>query len=111
MDGPMECREFEKLVPDFIEKKLDYQTLKRFREHYDTCEECKEELAIQFLVTEGLNRLEEGSAFDLQHELNRQLEDTRKIINTNKVILHVGLVLELAAMVLVSLGVMWIILN
>lgn len=111
MDGPMDCKEFEKLVPDFIEKKLDYLTLRRFKEHYDICGECQEELAIQFLVTEGLNRLEEGSAFDLQHELNRQLEDARKKINNNKVILNIGLVLEMAAMVLIGLGVMWIILN
>ena len=32
------------------------------------CPGCKEELVIQFLVTEGMQRLEDGDAFDLQRE-------------------------------------------
>ena len=38
----MDCKEFEKLIPEFIEGKLDYPTLKKFSEHMEQCEDCKE---------------------------------------------------------------------
>ena len=43
-----ECREFEKLIPGFIGRKLDFPTLKRFYEHWERCGECREELSIQY---------------------------------------------------------------
>ena len=49
----MNCKEFEKNIPDFIAGKLDFQTLQEFGEHMRECPGCKEELVIQFLVTEG----------------------------------------------------------
>ena len=67
----MECKEFEKRIPDFIKKKLDYITLKSFAEHVESCSKCREELTIQFLIDEGLIRLEEGNAFDLYSPLKQ----------------------------------------
>ena len=52
----MNCKEFEKNIPDFIAGKLDFQTLQEFGEHMRECPGCKEELVIQFLVTEGMQR-------------------------------------------------------
>ena len=59
----MECKEFEKLIPDFIEETMDYETLQEFSRHIYDCEDCKEELTIQFLVWEGIQRLEDGVRF------------------------------------------------
>ena len=56
--GSMNCKEFEKNIPDFISGKLDFLTLQEFGEHMEKCPGCKEELVIQFLVTEGMQRLE-----------------------------------------------------
>ena len=67
--GSMNCKEFEKNIPEFIAGKLDFLTLQEFGEHMQECPGCKEELVIQFLVTEGMQRLEDGDAFDLQREL------------------------------------------
>ena len=66
----MDCKEFERRIPDFIDKKLDYPSLKQFSEHMEQCENCKEDLVIQFLVTEGIQSLEDCCAFDLQKELD-----------------------------------------
>ena len=52
--GNMNCKEFEKNIPDFISGKLDFLTLQEFGEHMRECPGCKEELVIQFLVTEGM---------------------------------------------------------
>ena len=104
----MECKEFERLIPDFIEDKLDYPTLKQFYEHMNVCAECKEELVIQFLVTEGIQRLEDGNAFDLQKELNTRMEDARKKIRVNSTFLRLGLIMEIAAVCLLAGIVLWI---
>lgn len=106
----MECREFKKLIPGFIGRKLDYPTLKIFYEHRESCEECREELAIQFLVAEGIQRLEDGNAFDLQSELGQRLEETRRKIGLNSVFLYIGSAVEMiGASLLVGLFV-WILL-
>lgn len=91
----MECREFERLIPGFLGDRLDYPTLKSFREHVEGCEECREELVIQFLVTEGIQRLENGSAFDLQKELNDRLEEAKRKIRFHGGFMRLGLVMEI----------------
>lgn len=106
----MECREFERLIPGFIKRKLDYPTLKRFYEHREACAECKEELAIQLLVAEGMQRLEDGNAFDLQSELEQRLEETRRKISVNSAFLYFGSALEVVAMCLLVGAFVWILL-
>ncbi len=71
----MNCKEVEKMIPLFIEDKLDTEDLRDFLEHIHNCKECEEELSIQFLVSEGLSRLETGNVFDLQSELRIQMDD------------------------------------
>lgn len=93
----MNCKEFERLIPDYIEKKLDYLTLKRFSDHMEHCPDCKEELVIQFLVTKGIERLEDGNAFDLQGELDQRLEEARRKIRLYGRISGIGLMLEILA--------------
>ncbi len=52
----MNCKEFEKNIPEFIAGKLDFLTLQEFGEHMQECPGCKEELVIQFLVSEWQTR-------------------------------------------------------
>lgn len=71
----MKCKEVEKLIPLFLEDELDTEDLRDFMEHIETCGECKEELSIQFLVSEGMARLESGNVFNLQNELKARMEN------------------------------------
>lgn len=71
----MNCKEFEKQIPDFIGDKLSFIQLQEFTAHANECPVCKEELVIQFLIDKGLARLEEGSAFDLQKEIDIRMKD------------------------------------
>ena len=71
----MICKEIEKMIPSFLEDDLDTDDLREFMEHVERCNDCMEELSIQFLVTEGMARLELGSVFDLQNELLERLEN------------------------------------
>ena len=71
----MICKEIEKMIPSCLEDDLDTDDLREFMEHVERCNDCMEELSIQFLVTEGMARLESGSVFDLQNELLERLEN------------------------------------
>lgn len=104
----MDCKEFERLIPGFIAGKLDYLTLKSFSGHMEQCGSCKEELVIQFLVTEGIQRLEDGSAFDLQAELEQRLEETRQRIRFHSIFLRIGSVMEIIAVGLLAGIVVWL---
>lgn len=96
----MNCKDFEGLVPDFIDKRLDYATTKLFLEHISNCTQCKEELNIQFLVNEGLIRLEEGEAFDLQKEMRDLLGSARKKVRVHERFLKHGKICELIGLLI-----------
>lgn len=74
----MDCKETDRLIPAFLKNELKGRELKAFMEHIAGCSGCKEELSIQFLVSEGMARLEDGNTFDLQAELDRCLEDANR---------------------------------
>lgn len=93
----------EKMIPAFMEQKLDRKKLETFIEHIETCQSCREELTIQFLVTEGMVRLEEGSAFDLQKELNVRMDEAGHEIRKHKLLIYLGLTLEMIAMVAIGI--------
>lgn len=67
------CKQTEKLIPSFIKDELDNRTEKAFLSHVDSCSGCLEELSIQFLVTAGMQRLENGDTFDLNKELRMKM--------------------------------------
>ena len=104
----MDCKEFERLIPDFLENKLDFLTIKQFQEHRENCPGCSEELEIQFLVAEGMQRLEEGDAFDLQGELKCHLDDADRKVRFHMNFLRLGALLESIAIVALVLGIIWI---
>ncbi len=111
MSDRAECRRFEKAIPSLLDGTADFQTLKQLRKHYEQCPDCREELSIQFLVTEGMNRLEEGSTFDLQGELQKRLFETDKKIRFHSAFLRGGMVMELLFMAAVAGFVAWIVLG
>ncbi len=73
----MDCKNIEKLIPRFIKDECTQKEEEMFLEHIRTCSDCKEELTIQFLLEEGLTRLENGESFDLNAELEKRLDPER----------------------------------
>lgn len=69
----MDCLEIEKKIPLFLENKLEGKEIKEFVEHIEGCKECREELSIHFLASEGIDIIEEGESFDLDKELDSRL--------------------------------------
>lgn len=106
----MDCKEFERRIPAFISNTLEYRELKRFLAHVDICPECREELTIQVLISEGLARLEEGSAFDLQKELDRRMQEAQRRIRMHKMMKYASITLELAAVAAIALIIVFFVL-
>lgn len=74
----MNCKEFVRCIPAFLNKDLEYAQLKDFCEHTDSCPECKEELTIQLLISKGIVHLEAGDAFDLNLELSNCIAEAQR---------------------------------
>lgn len=106
----MTCKEFERLIPAFLNQKLDFLSLKEFIGHMGSCAECHEELEIQFLVTQGMQSLEEGDAFDLQNELQERLQEAQNRIKFHSLFLYVGAGLKTLAIAAVVGIVVWMLL-
>ena len=103
----MNCTEFEKLIPDFLDQNMDLRMLKKFNEHMDTCKECHEELAIQFLVAEGMQHLENGDTFDLQRELDIRRVEAENRVKYHSLFLYLGAGLELVVIAAVVGVIVW----
>lgn len=106
----MDCKSFERMIPDFIAQRMDYPTLKNFLGHMEKCGDCREELEIQFLVSEGIQRLEDGSAFDLQTELEQRLEEAVQSIRFHNGFMSFGLAMEVAAVCMLAGVMVWMLL-
>ena len=78
----MECMEVEKAIPLFLENKLEGKEIREFVEHMEGCKECREELSVHFLASEGIDIIEEGESFDLDKELDGRLFGALKSYET-----------------------------
>ncbi len=97
----MDCKQIQRLIPSFLKDELKSRELVRFLEHMDTCEECKEELTIQYLSSEGILRLEEGKTFDLDRELKEYMLQTEKGMKRRRNLILGFIAFEVAAIALI----------
>lgn len=80
----MECMAAERNIASFLAGELDERDTEEFVGHIEQCGACMEELAIQYLISEGMHRLEDGSAFDLNKELKEMLLWTKRRVRRQK---------------------------
>ncbi|MCI7795377.1 MAG: zf-HC2 domain-containing protein [Lachnospiraceae bacterium] len=77
----MTCMEAEKMVIPYINDKLPVSELEDFIEHIESCENCREELEIHYMVDVGLKKLDDDDAtYDIVGDLKRKLEDSARLI-------------------------------
>lgn len=106
----LDCKDYEKLIPDFLANKLDSEDAEKFIAHMEQCQECMEEVSIQFLITEGMNRLEHGNTFELSKELDVLIEENkdwiyfmkcRKVVQYSTLLISLCTILAVAGMVII----------
>lgn len=95
----VDCKRFEEMIPSFIDDMLDNDSAEEFLEHMENCPECKEELHIQYLVREGINRLEEGDTFNLGKELAVKIAEYARFFKYRRQATAVLYVFEVIAVV------------
>ncbi len=72
------CKDINRLMPEFLDDSLDGTNLKKFMMHAQVCENCTEEMNVQFLIHEGLKQLEKDDTyFNLQKKLEDRLNEVR----------------------------------
>lgn len=97
----MDCLEIEKKIPLFLENKMNGKEIRDFVEHVECCKECREELSIHFLASEGIDIIVEGESFDLDKELDRRLYGALKAYESKNLVRMVLLMTEGVAILLI----------
>ena len=69
----MNCKETQRLMRLFLENKLDADTAREFIMHVRSCKECMDELTIEYLISGGIQELENTDDIDVQMELEKRL--------------------------------------
>ena len=69
----MNCKETQRLMRLFLENKLDADTAREFIMHVRSCKECMDELTIEYLISGGIQELENADDIDVQMELEKRL--------------------------------------
>ena len=94
----MDCKEFNSLIQDFLHDRLNEMKLSEFLSHIEECEDCRDELRIQYLIYEGLERLEAGATFDVDRDLADFLELESKRLRSRQGIKMTAIASEIITM-------------
>lgn len=74
----MDCKDSRRSIGKFLRNEMDDNTACEFVEHIHCCNECMEELTIEYLLLEGINRLENADDIDVKSELEEKLNNILK---------------------------------
>ena len=99
----MDCKNVQRLSPPFLAGGLKGKTLLKFAAHIEKCKDCKEELTIQYLSSEGIARLEEGKTFDLERELGEYMNNAIRKQKRRKYLVIGICITEILAIIIISL--------
>lgn len=101
----MDCQEAERLVTPYIHGELDEDTLEKFLEHIETCENCQEELEIYFTVDSGIRQLDsDADNYNIKGELEELLDQSRQHVRRRRMLQAMRYSVD--TLMVMSLGVM-----
>lgn len=105
----MNCKDTDKSIPRFFEGELEGRELTEFLKHIRECSDCKEEISIYFLASEGIARLEEGGSLDLEKELEARLYEQEHNIKMRRALKLTFYTIEISLIILILL-ILWYVL-
>ena len=80
----MTCKDFSSMLPGFLDDTLDNNALRLFLNHLDECENCKEELEIQYLVKRVFDEKSLGEELNLSKDLPAFIEKERDLLRKRR---------------------------
>ena len=93
----MKCQDMERYIPLFINDKLTGIRMREFIEHIEGCEGCFDEMEMNYLLKEALNRLTVEGSYDLHGELMKKIKNTKKCVEVHETITMLRRVLMICA--------------
>ena len=79
-ENKLDCKSIEKKIPQYLNNELSPYEMQFFLDHIKECADCKEELTIRYMVSEGLTKAEENNEYNLLHGLEEKIKGSYKKI-------------------------------
>lgn len=81
----MNCLEAQGLIMKYVNNELSAIDLESFLEHIEHCPDCKEELEIYYILTTGMQQLDNDyvDTYNFHDAFEKQLEKSKKTIELN----------------------------
>ncbi len=95
----MECKEVQKKIHCFVTDRIEERDIVPFIRHIEKCENCREELTIEYLVIIGLQRLDESGTFDLESELEDKIQKKLEHVALKRQVRFMAMTIALGAAV------------
>lgn len=105
-----DCKLIEKKIPLYLAGKLSVKETKDFIDHVQGCKDCKDELTIQYMVSEGLSKAESDNEYNLLKGLEQKLSGSRQMIKKYRITLFFVLLFVIASLALFA-AVIYLILS
>lgn len=105
----MTCKEINLMIVSFFNDELDRKELSSFVHHIENCEECFEELSIQYLVKEGMQFIEDGNTLDLNKEINNKMEKAKRRLRQQTIIDLSVKTLQLILIICLVVFLVWVV--
>ena len=102
-DGNMTCKTFSGMISSFLTGTLEDDSLREFLDHYDKCENCREEVEIQYLVSRAFDHEEEKEVINLSKDLPDLVEKERSDMVFRSRLGYTAYTLEILTVILVIL--------
>ena len=91
----MDCIEFNKMIGPYLKGELSDEELNDFLHHLDHCAQCDEELEINYIVSEGMERLDRDKAdYDLSRAYSESKQGSRHYMQLRKSLIRVSYVAD-----------------
>ena len=74
----MKCREFQKMIPDIINKAVPVNLYGEIIEHVENCKECYDELEIYYVLQYGLGDDDTKISMDFRGQLEANIQNMKK---------------------------------
>ena len=104
-DGNMTCKTFSGMISSFLSGTLEDDSLREFLEHYDKCENCREEVEIQYLVSRAFDHRKEKEVINLSRDLPALVEKERSSMVFRSRLGYTAYSLEILTILLVLMTV------
>lgn len=101
----MTCKDFSGMIPGFLDDHLTNASLQAFLKHYSECEECREELEIQYLIRMAFDQDVTGGGISLDVDLPAMIGTARHRLQSRVRLERTATLLEAVAVMLFVLTI------